>query len=102
MDFDTDLKLKAMEKALDIYTQIKKASSAPTQMITGETLKVYEELEAWQFLENFPINDDKNRWFYVTMIAMQQYRHLKWRKEHPPKINQKKTKWEVVHGKVKK
>lgn len=102
MELDTPLKMKAMDESVKVYEAIRTAFRHPAKRIEGEALRIFEELDAWQFLENFPIQDDKHRWFYITMLAMQQYRHLRWQKDHPVKSSQKRSKWEIVHGKMGK
>jgi len=100
MDPDSELKIQAMEKAVEIIDSIIKASHDPEAMIAGEARKVYEELKMWEWLEKYPIEEDKNRWLYVTMIAQTQYRHLKWKKEHPIKNDKPKSKWDKVVGRA--
>jgi len=98
MEFDSQLHIQAMKQAESFYSNILDASRKPTVQIVGEALKIYNELEAWGWLEKYSIADNKNKWMYINMIAMQMYRHLKWNKDHPPKEYKKKSKWEIVHG----
>ena len=102
MASDSDLKYQSMKRAVEIFEEIQLASKTPEKSISGEILKIYQELLEWEFLERYPIADEKNRWLYITMLSLQQYRHLKWKKDHPTKQSEKKTKWQVVHGSVKK
>jgi hypothetical protein len=101
METNSDLKCQAMKRAIEIYEEIM-AAKTPKNAVTGEVLKIYEEFEEWEFLDNFPMSEDKNRWLYIRMIALQQYRHMKWKRDHPSKQVEKKSKWQVVHGKVAK
>lgn len=97
MDPDNEMRILAMKKADEIVRSILDAAKDPTKQVTGEALKVYNELTSWQWFDDFPI--DKHAQIYRKMIAMTQYRHAKWQKEHPPK-SKPKSMWEVVHGRV--
>jgi hypothetical protein len=94
---ESQLKIDAMERASQLIEAMRAAKTNPIVKIEGEALSVYNELEEWGWFENFPIEDEKHDWIYRTMLAMTQYRHLRWAKDHPPKPQ--KSKWEVVMGK---
>jgi hypothetical protein len=85
----------------DIVDEILKGLNDPTHTISGEARSVYEELEMFRWLEAKPINDEKNKSFYIKLISMQQYRHMMWKLSHK-KVNKKTlSKWEKVMGVVK-
>jgi len=96
MELDSQIKIQSLQQAESIYTLIVEAYKRPTKRITGDALKVYEDIEAWQWIEKFAIDDPKNKWLYVNMIAMSIYRNLKHLKDNPP--TPKRTKWQIVHG----
>jgi len=100
MEFDKDIKQIALKNAINIYDMIRQSFNDPTKMVIGEAAKVYDELQSWEIVDKYPVVDDKNKWLYTHLIAMQQYKHLKWQKDHPAKKNEKRSKWEVVHGKM--
>lgn len=100
MALEDDLKIVAIKNAINIYEMIVQSFNDPTKMVIGEASKIYEDFLKWQFIDKYPILEEKNKWLYINMIAMQQYKHLKWQKDHPVKKNEKRSKWEVVHGKV--
>jgi len=93
---ESKLRIRALEKAGNFVVNMKKAKTDPTVQIAGEALKIYKELEEWGWLDQFPVEDESNSWMYQTMIAMTQYRHMKWAAEHPVPV--KRTKWERVMG----
>lgn len=95
-DVYSDLKIEAMKKATDMYECMIVAKTDPTASIGGETLKSFKEFEEWGWFDRYPIDEEENKWVYTMVIAMTQYRHLRWKHEHPEAA--KKTKWERVMG----
>ena len=100
MPLNDELKRIAMEYGEKIYNEIFVAMEDPTKQLEGETLKIYEELQDWGLLDKYPLREQVSHEVYVTMIAMQKYRHLRWQKAHPPRP--KPTKWEIVTGRAKR
>ena len=96
MALDEDMKKLAIEYGEQIFNEIYVSQHDPQKKIEGETLKIYNELEDWGWLNDVPIDDPRANDIYIKMIAMQKYRHLRWRKAHPPK--KKLSKWEIVTG----
>mgnify|MGYP005840436245 CR=1 FL=1 len=97
---DNELKMMAMDLAKQYVKEIIEAKQDPTLAVTGEVQKIYDEILDWNWLDVLPIENSENTGIYVRMIAMTQYRHMKYLKEHPPKPQ--RSKWEVVTGVVKK
>lgn len=112
MKLDQELKKLAEDWSEKAFQKIALALNDPSRGMEGEALMIYNELLAWGWLNDLPIDmdetseetEDINRakismdthLFYQRIFAMNKYRQLKWQKEHPPKV--KKSKWEVVTG----
>lgn len=97
----SSLRVESFKFAEDIMNQILEAFHKPNISLSGEALKIWNEFEEWGFLEDHPIEDSSNHILYRRMIAMTQFRHLRWSYENPPKDN-KLSKWEKVTGKIVK
>ena len=94
------LKVQALETADNIMKQILDAYHNPQISLSGEALKIWNELEEWGFLEDYPIDDPNTHMMYRRMLAMNQFRHLRWNEEHPPSEKKKMSKWEKVTGRA--
>lgn len=100
-EFNFDVYKDANRIAEDIVNEILKGLQNPTYTISGEARAVYEELEMFQWFEDHPLGEDKNKSFYIRLISMQQYRHLLWRMNHKDSMKKKKlSKWEKVMGAI--
>lgn len=95
----SQLRAKAIEKANEIMSDILKAYHNPQVSLSGESLRVWNELEAWGWLEEFPIDAQSSKSMYHRLIAMSQFRQLKWEEENPKPENQM-SKWEKVVGRA--
>lgn len=93
------LRVQSFEFAEEIMKQILEAFHRPQVSLSGEALKICNEFEDWGFLEDYPIDDITNHTMYRRIIAMTQFRHLRWEAEHP-QSGPKLSKWEKVTGKV--
>lgn len=93
-----DLKKIALEFGEQVYNDIYVSMEDPEKKVTGETLKIYEELKDWGLLSKYPFREASSHEFYVIIIAMQKYRHLKWNKAHPSAP--KPSKWDIVTGRA--
>lgn len=98
INLDTGLRMQAMDFAKNIINDIIESSNKPNRTISGESLKVFEDLESWGIFDTHPITDSKNSSFYIFFVATNKYRQLNDLKENPE--IEKKTKWEVVMGKA--
>ena len=85
MALNEELKRIAIEYGEKVFNEIYVAMEDPTKKLDGETLKVYEELKDWGLLGTYDLKAPESHELYVTMIAMQKYRHLRWQKAHPPR-----------------
>ena len=99
MDSDNEMRVLAFKKADEIVLAIVEAAKNPTKQISGEALKVYNELQEWNWFDDMPIEKSGNLNIYRKMIAMTQYRHMKWVKSHPTK-EKPRSKWEYVMGRM--
>lgn len=95
-----ELKVEALEKADKLLGEIINSYKQPDQKLEGEALAVYRELEDWNWLEDYPLDDPNSYSVYKRMIAMTQFRHIRWSAEHPEQ-DKKLSKWEVVMNKIK-
>lgn len=105
MELDQELKNLSLDWAEKVYTDIYMALTNPERSISGNELKIYEEFKSWGFFDKCPLNDeDKDKEFshtlFITILARERYNKLKNEKDHPQP--RKKSKWEVVTGKVPK
>lgn len=96
MALNDELKRIALQYGEDVYNKIYLSTEDLSQKIDGEVLDIYEEFRDWGLLDKYPIKESASHEFYVTIIAMQKYRHLRWQKAHPAR--QKPSKWEIVTG----
>ena len=103
MKLDQELKKLAEDWSEKVFTDLALALHDPAIGLKGDALTIYNELKAWGWLQDLPIDDDEeNKFsidphlFYQKMFAMNKYRQLKWAKDHPPKP--KLSKWEIVTG----
>jgi len=87
-----------MKESVEILDSILKATSDPSKKITGEALNIYNDFKEWGWFDHFDINDESNRWMYITMISQIMYRHLRWEHENPKTGKQQLSKWERVKG----
>jgi len=99
MALTEDLKSIALEYGEQVYNEIYLSIEDPAKKIEGETLRIYEELQDWGLLSKYPLKEQPSHELYVTVIAMQKYRHLKWSKAHPPRP--KPSKWDIVTGRAR-
>ena len=90
------LKVQALHNADQILDEILKAYKNPEHGLQGEALKVWKEIVDWDWLEEYPIDDQKNILIYRRILAMNQFRDLRWKAENPPK--KQLSKWEKVMG----
>lgn len=96
----SELKVKAMEESRKIVDEIIESYHNPHTSLSGEALTIWNELDEWDWLEEFPIGEEKSHIIYRRMIAMTQFRHFRWAEEHPNTKKRKLTKWEKVMGKA--
>lgn len=100
MDSDSALRVKAMEHGTSIVDAIVTAFKDPAKPLTGEALRVYQELKEWGWLDDYPIQENSHQMMYRKMLAMEKFRQLKWQRDHPPR-EKPRSKWEVVMGKAR-
>jgi len=100
-EMDWDVYKNATSCSEDIVDEILRGLNDPTHTISGEARSVYEELDMFRWLESHPLNDENNKSFYIKLISMQQYRHMKWKLSHKKANKNKLSKWEKVMGVVK-
>ncbi len=100
MALNEEFKKQALKFAEKIYNSIDAASKDPSVVISGEALKIYEDLRDWRWFDGSLVEEEKLHKAIISLIAMQQYKHLRWKKEHPVKKVDKPTKWEIVTGKA--
>jgi hypothetical protein len=95
-----DIKAVASDWAEGIAQQIVTAMNSPENGLEGDALKIYRELNDWNWFETFPIDDEAGEKALHMFLSITRHRHLMWHKEHPqkPKI----SKWERVTGVKKK
>ena len=105
MELDQELKNLALDWAEKVYADIYMAITNPDRSISGQELKLYDEFKAWGFFDKLPLitpNDEDEQELahslFIMVLAIDRYRKLKHDKDHPPP--RKKSKWEVVTGKV--
>jgi len=93
-----------LDWAEKVYTDIYMALTHPERAISGNELRIYEEFKSWGFFDKCPLIDDDNGEFshtlFISILARERYNKLKYEKDNPPP--KKKSKWEVVTGKVPK
>lgn len=99
IESDSQLRVKAMEHGEKVVSDIVSAFKDPSNPVIGETLKVYQELKEWGWLESCPIQEAANQIMYKKMIAMDKYRQLKWSRDHASSAKPK-SKWEKVMGRA--
>ena len=106
MDLDAELKQLSIDWAEKVINSLEAAFSDPTINLNKDEKKVYKQLKVWGWFSKMPLNSPENgaeqcpsnAEVYITMLAMEKYRQLKWDKNHP-----KPSKWERVTGvKLKK
>lgn len=100
LESDSALRVNAMEYGASIVDSIITAFKDPAQPLTGEALRIYQELKDWGWLDDAPIMEHEHQMMYRKMIAMEKYRQLKWQRDHPPR-EKPSSKWEVVMGKAR-
>ena len=101
MALDDELKQLSIDWAEKIINVLEKAITDPTVDLDKEAKKVYKQLSAWGWFNKMPLSSPEdeqeecpsNAEVYITMLAMEKYRQLKWDKDHP-----KPSKWERVTG----
>lgn len=98
----SELKVKAMEESRDIIREIVLAYHNPNISLSGEPLKVWNELEEWEWLEDFPIEKEKSQAIFRKMVSMKLFRHFRWEAENPRSEKRKLSKWEKVVGRTGK
>lgn len=96
MNKQQNYKIEAVEKAIQIYEEIKSACTRPDKSIEGDTLKIYRELADWGFFEKYSIADVANKWLYVTVLAM----HFMMKNNPLYDLEKKdeKGKWQIIHA----
>jgi len=108
MELDQELKNLALDWAEKVYSDIYIALTNPDRSISGNELKIYEELKAWGFFDKFTLLGDEDEdedkelshTLLIMILARERYNKLKHDKDHPPP--KKMSKWEFVTGKVPK
>lgn len=104
MELEQELKNLALDWAEKVYNDIYMALTNPDRSITGNELKIYEELKSWGFFEKFPLlgDDDEeiSHTLLIMILARERYNKLKYEKDHPPA--KKLSKWEIVTGRMPK
>lgn len=93
---DPQLKDMARDWAEKTLHEICAACNSPSYKIEGDSLKTYEDLKDWGWLDKFQLDQDNSEEILLILLSMQKYAKLKWAKDHPPK--KKLSKWEVVMG----
>jgi len=96
----SELKVKSMEEANRTMEEIIDSYHNPHTSLSGESLIIWNELEEWGWLEDYPIDKPENLIIYRRMIAMTRFRHLRWEAEHPNSEKRKLSKWEKVMGRA--
>lgn len=101
MDGESQIRVRAIQKAQQIVDSIIEASTdiIKARALGGEALRIYDELKEWGWFDDYSLNDPQTQFMFRKMIAMNQYRHLKWQAEHPSK-EKPKSKWEIVMGRA--
>ena len=94
---DKELKDLALDWAEKIYNSIYRAISDPTQGMTPDTVKTYNDLKEWGWFEIINIDDVQAHEILLKILAMHRYKQLL-----QNKINPRKSKWETVVGKSNK
>ena len=97
---DAELTKIAQGWAEKVLNDIIRAFSGPEYGLEGESLKVYNDLKEWGWLEDHPLENDASEGVLLKLLSQQKYSKLKWDKDHPPEP--KLSKWEKVMGKVNK
>jgi len=97
MPLDEELYKLAIDFAENIYKDIYLYQTGVKKELTEETSSYYTDIKNWGWFDQFNIEEEKAHNIYITIIAMTKYRHLRWKKAHPPK--EKLSKWEKVVGK---
>jgi len=103
MELDQELKNLALDWAEKVYINIYMALTNPEKSISGNELKIYEEFKAWGFFDKCPLDNEDiefSHTLFITILAREKYNQLKHEKDYPQP--RKKSKWEVVTGKVPK
>ena len=98
LNSDSALRVQAMEHGAQIVNSIIAACGDPSKPLAGESLRVYQDLKDWGWLDDHPIRDEHNQMMYRKMVAMDKYRQLK-RQSDPN--NKPRSKWEKVMGKAR-
>jgi hypothetical protein len=101
MDLDNEIKEQSTTFAKDLVDQLKKNALDPEiRALSDEEITIKEDLRSWGFFEKYPVIQEEWDDLYVSIIAMNKYKTLKYAKDHPPQP--KKTKWEFVMGRMGK
>lgn len=88
-------KIEAIERATKIYDLIIEASVRADKALTGESLRIYNEICEWGLQDNYPISDTQYKFLYVSFIAMTILRN----DENLRKIDKtKKSKWDIIQS----
>lgn len=93
-------KMQAVDKAVAMYDQIREACVRPDKAIAGDTLKMYNELADWGFLDKYNIVDSENKFLYVTIIAMQLTKNNQ--KLSEKTSSEGKSKWQIIQSALEK
>lgn len=91
----TNPKVDAIERATKIYEMINEASVRADKALTGESLKIYNELSEWGLQDNYPLMDSQYKFLYVTIIAMIILRDAEFSKKAD---RNKKSKWDIIQS----
>ena len=98
----SQFKSESINFANDILDQICKAYHNPEKSLSGEALKIWKELEEWDFPEEHPIDNKDSYAMYLRIIAMNRFKYLKWKEENPLINKSDLSKWEKVTKKITK
>ena len=90
------IKVQAFQDTDQVIEEILAAYRNPEKGLSGESLKIWKEIEEWDWLEEYPIEESKNILIYRRMLAMNRFRKLRHEAENPPR--KQPSKWEKVMG----